>query len=132
MNEREVRISAARYADYDDCLAAAADDYAAANDLAGWDLSPRWADEQRDTIVLTVPAMPAALTDDGQAAVREFVGRHGKPGTNTDAWLSDAERAAMDARPGDDIVIEIGAQYAADGRPHTLVLRREWLNAPCF
>jgi len=55
-NEREIRIAAARYADEDDCLTAAADDYAAANDLAGWDLAPRWADEQRDEIILTVPA----------------------------------------------------------------------------
>ena len=128
----EIKIDAARYADYEDCLAAAADDYAAANDLAGWDLSPCWADDQRDTIVLTVPATSVALTDDGQAAVREFVGRYGKPGTDAEAWFSDAEQAAMGARPGDDIVIEIGAQYAADGRPHTLVLRREWFNAPCF
>ena len=126
MIEIKIQIAAARYADYADCLTAAADECAEEHGLQGWDLSPRWADEQRDTIVLTVPAMPAALTDDGQAAVREFVGRHGKPGTNTDAWFSDAERAAMDARPGDDIVIEIGEAYAADGRLHTLVLRREW------
>ena len=128
MNEREVRISAARYVDYDDCLAAAADDYAAANDLEGWDLAPRWEDEQRDTIVLTVPATGGYLTlnDDGQAAVLEFVDRHGQPGVYPAAWLADAERAANDAADGDDIVIEIGEAYAADGRLHTLVLRREW------
>lgn len=56
MNEREVRISAARYVDYDDCLAAAAAEYSAAHALAGWDLAPRWADEQRDEIILTAPA----------------------------------------------------------------------------
>lgn len=51
-----VRVPAARYADHDDCLEAAAEDYAAEHDLEGWDLSPRWADDQRDEILLSVPA----------------------------------------------------------------------------
>ena len=50
-----IRIDADTYADHDDCLAAAAADYAAAHDLAGWDLDARWADNQRDTIILTTP-----------------------------------------------------------------------------
>lgn len=52
---QQVKIQAAQYADHDDCLAAAADDYASAHDLIGWDLSPAWADDQREVIVLTVP-----------------------------------------------------------------------------
>lgn len=43
-------------ADLDDCLAGAVSDYVAAHpDAAGWDLSPRWADEARESVELTVP-----------------------------------------------------------------------------
>lgn len=52
---KQIKIAAAKYEDYDDCLQAAADDYAEAHDLAGWDLDPKWEDEQRNTIILTVP-----------------------------------------------------------------------------
>jgi hypothetical protein len=64
-----VTVPAARYADADDCLAAAEQDYAAEHDLAGWDLAPQWADDQRDEIVLTVPAWsaPATVEDFEQA-----------------------------------------------------------------
>lgn len=51
-----ITIDAARYADSDHCLTDAAADYIAAHPaLAGYDLSPRWGDEQRDTILLDVP-----------------------------------------------------------------------------
>lgn len=56
----EIRVPAKQYEDEDDCLQAAAADYAEQHDLQGWDLSPRWADEQREEIVLTVPAWAAA------------------------------------------------------------------------
>lgn len=52
---KEITISARKYEDHDDCLSAAAEDYAAEHDLQGWDLSPRWADNQREAIVLSVP-----------------------------------------------------------------------------
>lgn len=52
---KQVIIPAAQYADQDDCLQAAAADYAEKHDLAGWDLSPKWEDSQREAIVLTVP-----------------------------------------------------------------------------
>lgn len=52
---KQVKIAAAEYEDQDDSLQAAADDYAAAHDLAGWDLAPKWEDEQREVIILTVP-----------------------------------------------------------------------------
>ncbi len=56
----QITVPAADYVDADDCLQAAADAYAATHDLGGWDLSPRWTDEQRDSITLTVPAFAAA------------------------------------------------------------------------
>lgn len=52
---KQVKIAAAKYEDQDDSLQAAADDYAAAHDQAGWDLDPKWEDEQREVIILTVP-----------------------------------------------------------------------------
>lgn len=55
----EITVSAKQYEDFDDCLTAAAEAYAAEHDLAGWDLAPRWADEQRDEIILTVPEFAA-------------------------------------------------------------------------
>ena len=54
-----VRVLAARYEDEDDCLSAAARDYAAEHDLAGWDLSPRWDSDQREAILLSVPVEAA-------------------------------------------------------------------------
>jgi hypothetical protein len=52
-----IRIDASEYDAYDDSLAAAAAAYAAAHPEAqGWDLSPRWEDQQRDGILLDVPA----------------------------------------------------------------------------
>jgi len=41
----------------DDCLQAAVDSYVAEHpEAAGWDLSPRWADDDdRETVELTVP-----------------------------------------------------------------------------
>lgn len=51
-----ITINASKYADHDDCLSAAADDYADEHGLEGWDLEPRWGDDNRETILLTVPA----------------------------------------------------------------------------
>ena len=50
-----LRIDAARYADHDDCLAAAAADVSAQRGLEGWNLNPRWADQDRDVILVDVP-----------------------------------------------------------------------------
>lgn len=49
--------------DEDDCLTAAAEAFLADRPaLAGYDLSPRWADEnERDTVTLTVPAWAAPV-----------------------------------------------------------------------
>lgn len=57
MSTTTITISAAQYADYDDCLGAAASDVVAALGLPdGYDLAPRWTDEQRDTITMTADA----------------------------------------------------------------------------
>lgn len=43
-------------ADADDCFDEAVKSYVATHpELAGWDLSPRWLDDERESIVLTVP-----------------------------------------------------------------------------
>jgi len=43
--------------DLDDCLTGAADSYIAEHpELAGWDLSPRWSDETRETVDLDIPS----------------------------------------------------------------------------
>ena len=52
-----LHIPAELFADHDDCLRAAADAVAAKLGLERWDLSPRWADDQRDEILLDVPAL---------------------------------------------------------------------------
>jgi hypothetical protein len=52
-----IDATAARYQDADDCFALAVREYTRTRPaLAGWDLSPRWADDQREEILLTVPA----------------------------------------------------------------------------
>jgi hypothetical protein len=52
----EITIAAAKYEDFDDCLAAAAADYARENGLEDWQVAARWEDDQREAITLTVPA----------------------------------------------------------------------------
>ena len=74
-HETTVHIDATRYQDEDDCLMAAATDYAAEHDLAGWDLAPRWLDDQREVIVLTVPVTPIS------AAAATLGRRGGQAGT---------------------------------------------------
>jgi hypothetical protein len=53
---RTIEVDAKQYEDYDDCLKAAADDFAATHSCQGWDLEPRWTDDERNTIALTVPS----------------------------------------------------------------------------
>ena len=53
-------IPAAPYADYDDVLGAVAADYVADHHEAkGYDLSVRWADEDRDAVEIDVPVFDA-------------------------------------------------------------------------
>jgi hypothetical protein len=45
---------ASKYADHDDSLAAAADDFAKRYDLEDWQVEAIWADDERDEIALRV------------------------------------------------------------------------------
>jgi hypothetical protein len=63
-----IRIDASRYEDSDDCLRTAADAIATDRGLEGWDLSPRWEDDQRDTVLVDVPAWAVRDTDEALAA----------------------------------------------------------------
>ena len=51
-----LRIPASKYESFDDCLSAAADDVAEERGLQGWELNARWEDDQRDIILIDVPA----------------------------------------------------------------------------
>ena len=52
----EKTITIRANADVDDCLTEAAERYIASHpELEGWDLDPRWGDESRETVALTVP-----------------------------------------------------------------------------
>lgn len=51
-----IEVSAKRYVDYDDSLQAAADDYVSEHlETEGYDMNPRWSDDERETILLDVP-----------------------------------------------------------------------------
>ncbi len=52
---KTVTVDARKYQDEDDCLAAAERDAQVQYGLEGWDLNPRWADDQRERIVLSLP-----------------------------------------------------------------------------
>ncbi len=71
-NQVTVRVEAKRYEDHDDCLTAAAEDYSAKHGLLGWDLAPRWDDDDRTFIALYVPAFAVrgCTTDGGCDACR--------------------------------------------------------------
>lgn len=57
MNTKTIAVNARLYEDEDDCLAAAEADYIDQHpEAAGWDIGARWADDQRETILLDVPA----------------------------------------------------------------------------
>lgn len=54
MTNHEITVPA--NPDLDDCLTGAARDYIAEHsDLRGYDLSPRWTDEERESVTLSVP-----------------------------------------------------------------------------
>lgn len=57
MSTTEITVTVPADSDADDCLAAAVAAYVADHpSLEGWDLSPRWTDETRETVSLCVPA----------------------------------------------------------------------------
>jgi hypothetical protein len=50
--------------DQDDCLSAAAAEYVSDHpELDGWDLEPRWSDESRERVSLTVPDFAVAAEE---------------------------------------------------------------------
>jgi hypothetical protein len=58
-----LRIAAKPYEAYDDCLAAAAEDVAAAHGLEDWDLNARWEDDERDYIWVDLPEWAVRIQD---------------------------------------------------------------------
>jgi len=50
-----IEISSKVYEDLDDCLSAAAEDYASDHGLESWQVTAEWQDDEREVIVLTVP-----------------------------------------------------------------------------
>lgn len=57
-NHTTITVSAKQYEDYDDCLAAAAADYVSEHpETEGYDMAPRWADDDREAILLDVPRL---------------------------------------------------------------------------
>jgi hypothetical protein len=56
MSPKSIEIDVSANADADDCLADAAERYVADHpEVAGYDLAPRWTDDERETVTLTVP-----------------------------------------------------------------------------
>lgn len=54
---KETTVTVRANPDADDCLAHAVETYIAKHpELKGWELAPRWADDARESVVLTVPA----------------------------------------------------------------------------
>lgn len=53
---KTIRIDAKRYEDSEDCLADAASDVAEELELSGYEMSPRWENDERDVILVDVPA----------------------------------------------------------------------------
>lgn len=66
-----VTLNALDYEDEDDSLRAAADWVKRSLRLRGWDLDARWGDDQRDTILLTIPR-PNANDAQGWDALRNL------------------------------------------------------------
>ncbi|MCA9630058.1 MAG: hypothetical protein KC766_20445 [Myxococcales bacterium] len=74
MTTETIAVTARDYVDADNCLAAAEAAYIATHhELRGWDLSPRWEDDERETILLTVPtwaSRESEITDEQIEALR--------------------------------------------------------------
>lgn len=62
---KTIELDAKKYEDFDDCLAAAAEEYVSEHPEAkGWDLDARWEDDNREVILLTVPYLTPRLNRD--------------------------------------------------------------------
>jgi hypothetical protein len=58
-----ILVSAKSYEDEDDCLAAAAAEYATSHNLEAWEVEADWASDERDEIALKVPVASATVED---------------------------------------------------------------------
>lgn len=65
-----IRIDAARYEDEEDCLSRAAIDIARERELIGWALGARWENDERDGILLDIPAWAMRANDEVGGADR--------------------------------------------------------------
>lgn len=62
---RSIDIIVRANPDVDDCLTDAAETFAAEfRELRGYDLSPRWTDDNRETVTLSIPAWIHARISD--------------------------------------------------------------------
>ena len=52
---KTIKVDAKQYEDCDDCLQAAADAAAQEYGCEGYDLNPRWLDDEREIILVDVP-----------------------------------------------------------------------------
>ena len=105
-----VTVDAARYENEDNCLAVAAADAAKARGLQNWDLNPRWADNQRNEILLDVPAWAAIACHDSLSGERFAVP------DGDDAAVESAIRSyILDGLDHDSGVVEYRVE-TSDGR----------------
>jgi hypothetical protein len=75
-NTTEITVSSKGYADADNCLSAAVEDFAEANELETWQVEARWADDSnREEIVLTVPAYRVTNSAGGTEGVYPTEGK---------------------------------------------------------
>lgn len=56
MSTKTIEIDAKRYEDSDTCLTDCAADVARERGLESWQIEAEWADDNRETIVVTIPA----------------------------------------------------------------------------
>ncbi len=52
LDRKRTKVSSAPYADHDDCLAAAVDDFVRRRKVARWRVSVEWEDVNRERIVI--------------------------------------------------------------------------------
>jgi hypothetical protein len=114
-----ISVPARQYEDHDDCLSAAQADYIEAHpELEGWELNPRWSDDQRDEILLDVPD---DVRDEDEIIIRFAVEQDGSIGYSVVGYLPDGEMAAavsaaaQEQLSGDDLARWTAACEAGHG-----------------
>lgn len=93
MTQISTLVTVAANPDLDDCLGDAAEEYAAEHPaLAGYDLAPRWADDTRERVALTVPVVDT----DARRAVERSISHTEIVTIDHDADALASLRAAAD------------------------------------